>query len=149
TTADFYDECQSRLKAAVELRMESDVPLGCFLSGGIDSSLIAALMQSAHPNAIKTFTVGSPGTRYDESSFAESVARSIGSDHTTINLSEADLLAIVPRLSDIYSEPFADFSQIPTAALCAAARQHVTVSVAGDGGDEFFAGYPRFHDGVR
>ena len=137
-------QVRTLLEDAVAMRMESDVPLGAFLSGGIDSSLVAALAQSAiGDRRLNTFTVSMPGTSMDETAHAAAVARHIGSDHHTIDLSAADAIALVPHLGTLWDEPFADPSMLPTALVCRAAREHVTVCLSGDGGDEVFAGYNR------
>lgn len=143
------DELENLFGAVIRQHMISDVPLGAFLSGGIDSSLVAALMQRHSPKPISTFTIGFSDADYDESQSAGEVARSLGTEHTELIFDEAALLRIVPRLPDIYDEPFADESQIPTVLVCELARQHVTVALSGDGGDEFFAGYDRYRTIAR
>jgi asparagine synthase (glutamine-hydrolysing) len=129
---------------AVTLRLEAEVPLGAFLSGGIDSSTVVASMQHARSGAVRSFTVGFPGTRFDESPEAAAVAAHLGTAHQTLMVGMADCRAVVEKLPDIYDEPFADASQIPTVLLCRLTREHVTVSLSGDGGDELFGGYPRY-----
>ncbi|MBK1634198.1 asparagine synthase (glutamine-hydrolyzing) [Rhodovulum adriaticum] len=137
------------LRGAVGAQMISDVPLGCFLSGGVDSSLVAALMQADSARQVETFSVGFSDARFDESPHAAAVARHLGTAHTAFRLSEAEALAVIPDLPHIYDEPFADSSQIPTALLCRAARSRVTVALTGDGADELFGGYNRHVLGPR
>lgn len=137
------DKIEAVLKDVIKSQMISDVPLGCFLSGGVDSSLVAALMQEDSLSAIKTFAVGFDDLGYDESIHAERIAKYLGTDHTTYRLREEDGLDIIPDLARVYDEPFADSSQIPTLLLCRRARQHVAVALTGDGGDEIFGGYNR------
>lgn len=131
------------LTSSVEMRMRSDVPLGAFLSGGVDSSLIVALMQQRSDKPIKTFTIGFPIPEYDETSYAQQVASHLGTDHEELQVSP-DGVAILPKLVWHYDEPFADSSAIPTWYVSEMTRQHVTVALSGDGGDELFAGYPRY-----
>lgn len=138
------EQIEDLLKDAVKSRMMSDVPLGGFLSGGIDSSLIIALMQKYSSNPVKTFSVGFAESRYDESSYAEKVANYLGTDHQTIRMSSSDALEIIPNLPQIYDEPFADTSQLPTILVSRLAGKSVKVVLSGDGGDEIFAGYTRY-----
>ena len=134
---------QQQLQESVQRQMVSDVPIGAFLSGGIDSSLIVSLMQSGGPK-IRTFTIGFNEPEFDEAPYAKAVARHLGTEHTELYVGAQDALNIIPRIPDIYDEPFADSSQLPTTLVCEMTQQHVTVALSGDGGDELFAGYPRY-----
>jgi asparagine synthase (glutamine-hydrolysing) len=137
------DEMERTLRTAVREQMVSDVPLGAFLSGGVDSSAVVALMQSESPIPVRTFSIRASDAAYDEADFAAVVARHLGTDHTEIRVGPADALGLIPDVAEVYDEPFADSSQLPTMLLCARAREHVTVALTGDGGDEVFGGYNR------
>lgn len=142
-------QLEALLDDAVRLRMEADVPVGTMLSGGIDSSLVAALMQKASPRPVKTFTIGFGDSRFDEACHARLVAAHLGTEHTELHLTPEHALEATARLADVYDEPFADPSQLPTLLVCEMARQHVTVALSGDGGDELFFGYRRYADALR
>lgn len=141
--ADLAEQVAALVDDAVRVRMESDVPMGAFLSGGIDSTTVAAFAQKATFGKLRTFTVAMPSIGFDESDAAAAVAAHLGTDHTCIELSAQEALDAIPSLPQVYDEPFADPSQLPTLLLCRAARRHVTVALSGDGGDEVFAGYNR------
>ncbi|MCG6957573.1 MAG: asparagine synthase (glutamine-hydrolyzing) [Gemmatimonadetes bacterium] len=146
---DVVDETERLLKEAVRLRMRSDVPVGALLSGGVDSSLVTALMGEEVPGAVRTFCIGFDEAEHDESAHAAAIARHLGTSHTEVHLTGEDALDVVPRVVSVFDEPFANPSHIPTLLVCEVARRDVTVALSGDGGDEVFAGYNRYLYGRR
>ncbi|MDA3869950.1 MAG: asparagine synthase (glutamine-hydrolyzing), partial [Gammaproteobacteria bacterium] len=141
---DAIEQLDAALHLSVRRQMIADVKIGTFLSGGIDSTIVSAISQRESSESIRTYTIGLSEKEYDESLYAEKIARHLGTDHLTMQVRPEDVLQIVPQLSSIYDEPFADSSQIPAYIVSKLAREHVTVCLSGDGGDELFAGYNRY-----
>ena len=141
TYEEAVDELERLLKASIQDQMMADVPVGAFLSAGIDSSTVVALMQSLYPDKVKTFTIGMEDEKYNEAVYAKEIAAHLGTEHTELYITDEDARGVIPKIPFIFGEPFADSSQIPTYLVSRMTREHVTVSLSGDGGDELFCGY--------
>lgn len=149
TETEAADELERLLKESISEQMVADVPVGAFLSAGIDSSTVVALMQSIHQGKVKSFTIGMEEEGYNEAVYAKEIARHLGTQHTELYITEDDAKAVIPGISYMFGEPFADSSQIPTYLVSRMTREHVTVSLSGDGGDELFCGYNSYRSVER
>lgn len=138
------DELERLMKESIKGQMMADVPVGAFLSAGIDSSATVALMQSLNNKKVRSFTIGMEDPKYNEAVFAKEIAKHIGTDHTELYITEQDAKDVIPKIAHMFAEPFADSSQIPTYLVSKMTRDHVTVSLSGDGGDELFCGYTSY-----
>lgn len=143
------DELEARLKNTLKGQMLSDVPLGAFLSGGIDSTMVVSLMQQISDRPVRTFTIGFEEEAYNEATFAEATAKHLGTQHTQMYVGYKDVMGLLPVLSEAYGEPFADSSQLPTMLVSKMTKEHVTVALSGDAGDEFYCGYNTYKDAKK
>lgn len=146
---DAAEELERLLKASIREQMAADVPVGAFLSAGIDSSTVVALMQSLNHHKVKSFTIGMTEEGYNEAAAAKEIAEHLGTEHTELYITEQDAIGVIPKLAHMFGEPFADSSQIPTYLVSKMTREHVTVSLSGDGGDELFCGYTSYESVSR
>jgi len=142
--AEAAERTEEILESAIKLRMRADVPVGAFISGGVDSSAVVAYMQKSVTRKVKTFCIGFNNAALDESKYAKAIANHLGTDHTEVIMDEKDLFSLIPLLPEYYDEPFADFSMLPTMLVSKIAREQVVVSLSGDGGDELFTGYDKY-----
>lgn len=149
TREEAADELERLLKESIKGQMVADVPLGAFLSAGIDSSTVVSLMQSISPGKVRTFTIGMEDEKFNEAVYAKEIAGHLGTEHTEMYITEKDAKAVIPKLPSMFGEPFADSSQIPTYLVSKMTREHVTVSLSGDGGDELFCGYKSYESVSR
>ena len=139
------ENAENLLKNSIKNQLISDRPIGCFLSGGVDSSVITSLASNISENKIKTFTIGFNDARFNEADIAKKIAKKLNTDHHEYYFNEKELLDNISKIPEIYDEPFSDSSQLPTILLCQKTKKHVTVALSGDGGDELFGGYNRYH----